>query len=106
MFEKLDIVALAITGFFITFINVMGKIVSADLYPEKTMKAKIFISSSKAILGCILVLVIVKGVPYQYPLLKDSEFLIYFAWLVAYFAVDLMPIAIMYIKNKLGVKDV
>ncbi len=105
MFDKIDVVWVAIIAFFVTFISVMGKIVSTDLYPEKTMKAKIFIASSKALLGFLLALLVVRGIPLKYPELEGSEFLTYGAWLIAYFAVDLAPIAIEWAKGKVGIKN-
>lgn len=103
MLDKLDTLYVALIGFIITFISVAGKIISTDLYPEKTIKAKLFIIFSKAILGFILVFIVVKGLPIVYPNLESIA--IYLAWLIAYIAVDIIPIALSYLKQKAGVKN-
>lgn len=103
MLDKLDTLYVALIGFIITFISVAGKIISTDLYPEKTIKAKLFIIFSKAILGFILVFIVVKGLPIIYPNLESIA--IYLAWLIAYIAVDIIPIALSYVKQKAGVEN-
>lgn len=103
MLDKLDTLYVALIGFIITFISVAGKIISTDLYPEKTIKAKLFIIFSKAILGFILVFIVVKGLPIVYPNLESIA--IYLAWLIAYIAVDIIPIALSYVKQKAGVEN-
>lgn len=103
MLDKLDTLYVAMIGFIITFISVAGKIISTDLYPEKSIKAKLFIIFSKAILGFILVFIVVKGLPIVYPNLESIA--IYIAWLIAYIAVDIIPIALSYVKQKAGVEN-
>lgn len=103
MLDKLDTLYVAMIGFVITFISVAGKIISTDLYPEKSIKAKLFIIFSKAILGFILVFIIVKGLPILYPTL--SSVAIYVAWLVAYLAVDIVPIVLSYFQKKAEVNN-
>lgn len=103
MLDKLDTLYVALIGFIITFISVAGKIISTDLYPEKSIKAKLFIIFSKAILGFILVFIVVKGLPIVYPNLESIA--IYLAWLIAYIAVDIIPIALSYVKQKAGVEN-
>lgn len=103
MLDKLDTLYAAIIGFIITFISVAGKIISTDLYPEKSIKAKLFIIFSKAILGFILVFIVVKGLPILYPTL--SSVAIYVAWLIAYLAVDIVPIVLSYFQKKAEVNN-
>ena len=103
MLDKMDTLYVAIIGFVITFISVAGKIISTDLYPEKSIKAKLFIIFSKAILGFIVVFVVVKGVPIIYP--AFSGVAIYIAWLIAYLVVDIIPIILSYLQNKTEVKN-
>jgi uncharacterized membrane protein len=103
MLDKLDTLYVAMIGFIITFISVAGKIISTDLYPEKSIKAKLFIIFSKAILGFILVFIVVKGLPILYPTL--SSVAIYVAWLVAYLAVDIVPIVLSYFQKKAEINN-
>lgn len=103
MLDKLDTLYVAMIGFIITFISVAGKIISTDLYPEKSIKAKLFIIFSKAILGFILVFIVVKGLPILYPTLSSVS--IYVAWLVAYLAVDIVPIVLSYFQKKAKVNN-
>lgn len=105
MLSKFDTIYIALLGFLITVISVWGKIVSEDLYSDKTIKAKFIIVFSKGILGLLIVLVMIKGVPFVYPFLKDSEFLIYSSWFVAYFIVDLLPIGLELLRQKVGVQN-
>ena len=103
MLDKLDTLYVAIIGFIITFISVAGKIISTDLYPEKSIKAKLFIIFSKAIIGFIITFIVVKGLPILYPTL--SSVAIYVAWLVAYLAVDIVPIVLSYLQKKAEVNN-
>lgn len=103
MLDKLDTLYVAMIGFIITFISVAGKIISTDLYPEKSIKAKLFIIFSKAILGFILVFIVVKGLPILYPTLESVA--IYIAWLVAYLAVDILPIILGFLQKKAEVSN-
>lgn len=103
MIEKLDTLWIAVIGLVIAFISIAGKVFSTDLYQDKSLKVKLFIIFSKALLGFILCLIIIKGIPKFYPDFVEMSAPI--AWLTAYLTFEIAPILVGRVKKEIGGKD-